>query len=285
MGPAFLHWEMSQSPSMHLALPATLEWPLHFHYKIPVFPVELNGRACFMQLDSGAPHLFLNSNFFSASELTSGSAVMGVAGKVQSQRARVERLAIGDWTMGPFEAMALPEAHLNDFEGGPIAGTIGFRELLHFSWLVDYDAARLHLWRDFEPSAHAVRGQVRCQYRNHLPLVLAEIGGETFQLLLDTGCSDLVFDRAKQERVAGAVGMEGQEELVGAGGQTVAAEQGVLEGMSIGGIGLGEVKTVFSDLAGLQSRIGDFDGVIGHPLLAQVRTVVCWERKRLYFLD
>lgn len=267
-----------------LEIPGYLDLPLHFYHKVPVLPADLDGRSCFLLFDSGAPHLFLNSLFFAPEDLFAGSDVMGASGKVQSQSVRVNSLSMGAWQMGPFEAMAYAAPHWGDFEEGPIAGLLGFRELVHFSWMVDYDASRLHLWRNFKPQDHDLRGEIRIQYQNHAPVFPVEIGGRAFRFLLDTGCSDMVFDKEKQEQIMEAVRDVGKEEMVGAGGLKVEVEHGILDQMRLGELALEDVAVAFSDLSNLQLRLGDFDGILGHPLLSEVRTVVCWERKRLYFL-
>lgn len=209
---------------------------------------------------------------------------MGAAGKVPVFRALVQQLAIGDWHMGPFEAMVLNKSALDDFPLGPLAGSIGFRELIHYAWMVDYEAGKLKLWQNFEADAHEVTASMRCQYYSHLPVVEMQLGEVRLKLLLDTGCSDLVLDEGARAKAEAYLSGLQSGELMGAGGNQSAAELGSVGPLELAGIEIGHSPVTVANLAPLKARLGEFDGIIGYPLLKAVRTVVCWERKRLYFL-
>jgi len=267
-----------------LHLPNSLVIPLVFHHQVPILPTRIDGKECHFVLDTGAPHLFLHQSFFREDQLTVVGEVMGAAGKVKLYQAEVQELEIGAWRMGPLSANVLAKSAMDDFDGGELAGSLGFRELIHYSWLVDYQQKELRLWQKFKPADHDVTGSLRCNYLNHLPAFEATVGDQKLRLLLDTGCSDLVMDRSRLDSLSEWVqGME-KSELVGAGGNKSESLEGHLDHLKVDVHQLDRVPVGFADLSGLKARIGDFDGIIGYPLLSRLGTVVCWERKRFYFL-
>jgi predicted aspartyl protease len=276
---------MDKAFTSSISLPSRLTLPLEFHEDIPFLRGTLDGESCLMLLDSGAPNITLNSASIPKSKLSPAGELMGAAGKLKSFHTRIEELRFGDWKMGPIEVLALDEEILGTAFKQSFHGLIGFRQLIHYDWMVDYKTKELHLWANFHKKEHAVTETLRIRYLNHLPLLQAMVGEHEFHFLLDTGCAGLVMHDARREILDEVVEWGEDDEVQGAGGLKVTASTGVLNSYSVGGIEFRDTTVKVSNLAHLQNRIGPFDGIIGYPLLSQKRTVVSWEQRRLFFLE
>lgn len=183
------------------------------------------------------------------------------------------------------EVKALDETALEEAFKQDYHGLIGFRQLINYSWMVDYTAKKLHLWSSFRKKEHPIAGQIKVRYLNHLPLVKAMIGDHEFNFLLDTGCSGLVIDNNRRDDLDEMVEWGEDDNLQGAGGLKVAVSSGTLKSYTVAEREFRDTSIKLTTFSSLQDRIGHFDGIIGYPMLSKARTVVSWQQKRLFFLE
>ena len=276
---------MSELAANHLVLPRKLVLPLEFYLNLPFLRGELDGRPALLLMDSGAPGITLNAAHLPEDKLQEGGELMGASGKVQSFRTELDELRFGEWRMGPMVVMALDETRLEEAFGVRYDGLIGFRELIHFDWMVDYEAQELHLWSSFRKKDHPVVQAIRVRYLNHLPVVDVTIGGNEYQMLLDTGASGIVFDQNHKDALGSVVEGIEEDELQGAGGKKTAVSGGNLTSFEIGEFKVEDSDIKFTDISPLQKRLGAFDGIFGYSFLSKANVVVSWEQRHLYILE
>ncbi|MEM0997266.1 MAG: retropepsin-like aspartic protease [Bacteroidota bacterium] len=276
---------MNSPFAMQLNLPVRLVLPVDFHFNLPFLLGRLNGRPCRLLLDSGAPSITLNALHLPEERLRESGELMGASGAIKSFLISVDELRFEDWTMGPMEVRAINDEQLEAKLGFRYDGLIGFRQLIHYDWMVDYQRGELHLWATFPKADYPVQEEVRIRYMNHLPVIEVEIAGEKYQLLIDTGSGGMLFDQEKAERIAAVVELGEDDELRGAGGRKLTVSGGQLKEFTLKGIRIADSSISFADISPLVQRLGPFDGIIGYSLLSQVRTVVSWENRHLYLLE
>jgi hypothetical protein len=275
---------MSDLAANRLVLPRKLVLPLEFHLNLPFLRGELDGRPAMLLLDSGAPGITLNAAHLPEEKLQKGGELMGASGTVPSFRAELQELKLGEWRMGPMSVLALNETQLEEAFGVRYDGLIGFRELIYFDWMVDYDAAEFHLWSNFKKNDYEVAHAVRVRYLNHLPVINMTMAGKEYQMLLDTGASGIVFDQEKKDELAAVLEEVQEDELQGAGGKKLIVSGGRLTSFEVSGFVVEDSEIKFTDISALQNRLGSFDGIIGYSLLSKARVVVSWEQRHIYIL-
>ncbi len=258
--------------------------PVEFAEDVPLINGMMNGKPVRFLFDSGAQDTLLNVRYVSPESRSEGSGIRGVSGESPSFYTQMGKLVFGPWEMEMPEVMAVNCEHLEEELNLRIDGIIGFRAMIHFDWMVDYHAKEIHFWDRVDRSTLAIAAKVQCSYRGHLPLFEATIAGNTYKLILDTGASTLVFDAHKRDLVLAEVADLVSEEMASSSPVKIPIETGVLSGFEVGGLQCGACKINFADLSSLRRRLGEFDGIVGFPLMSKYRTIVTWNGGGLILL-
>lgn len=270
---------------IQLSLPTRLTLPVEFYDNKPYMQGIMNGKKCRFMFDSGGQSLVLNANRFDPAGLEEGGGAMGVTGKVTTHNAILEEVRFGDWHIKGREVLVLDLKHLEEEVGTEIDGIVGFKEMINFDWLVDYDNGSLHLWERFPKNDYKILERTRLHFRHHLPIVELKIAGEPYQFFVDTGCAINCIDQNLKEKIGGAVTGLQEEKLSSASPNEIDVLSGTLEGFQVGGLNFGPSKAKYMDLSQMQARFGHFDGITGYPLLKQYKTVQSWSFSSLYFFE
>ena len=267
-------------------LPNRVILPLEFHKETPFLAVEINGESCQMVLDTGAPDVYLNHDRIPSSvqisDITASGS--GASGSFTVHQATLDTLQLGPIAYGPIECHSADYTHLEKGYGAELAGLIGFKQLIYYTWMVDWPRKELHLYADFRPEEHQIDQVISSPYANHLPCFPCQIGDRTYQLLLDTGASTILLDQNLKEEIASFLADLESTDFQGAGSTVIQVDQGKLTKFTVGNRSFADSKITFSDLSGLQKKIGHFDGIIGADLLSKARVAVSWEKGSMYFL-
>jgi hypothetical protein len=250
---------------------------------VPFVWVLLNAERRLFLFDSGAQDTILNSRLLDADQTTEGGGIIGATGNAMSHYTQVPSLQIGDWHILNSELMAIDMAHLEAELKTEIAGLIGFRHLIHFDWMVDYGKKKLHFWSRMNRNDHKIIAKALAHYAHHLPMIDLEIEGHAFRFLVDTGCSVLLLDRRHRALLLPAISGLFEEPMASASPTQVIVETGQLCGFKAADLQFGACKIQITDLSHMQS-IGDFDGVIGYPLLSKYPVIQSWTFHTLYFV-
>jgi hypothetical protein len=258
--------------------------PAEFADNVPLINGHLNGNPVRFLFDSGAQDTLLNARYVSEPPTAEGAGIRGVSGEAPSFYTQMGELVFGPWEIEMPEVMAIDCAHLEEELSLRVDGIIGFRAMIQFDWMVDYDAKEIHFWDRVDRSTLAIAAKVKCSYRSHLPLFEATIAGNTYKLLLDTGASTLVFDASKRDLILAEVTDLVNEEMASSSPIKMPVETGVLSSFEVGGLRCDACKINFADLSSLQQRFGDFDGIVGYPLMCRYRTIVSWNARGLILL-
>lgn len=269
----------------HVTRPKRATFPLEFYDHIPFVRVQLNGEERLFLFDSGAQDFLLNSRYLPEDDSGDVGYALGATGKVAHRYVIVENLEIGEWRFENREALAMDLKHAEDEYGTEIHGIMGFRQLIHFDWMVDYHRKELHLWERFPKTEHTILGKAFAPFKDHLPMVKVSIGGEEFKMLIDTGASMFVMTEENRERVMTHVEEEGTKMMASASPVEAEVGKGTLKGFKIGDLDFGPCEINFMDLSHMQRGMIPFDGIVGYPVLGQYRTVVSWNYHVLYFLE
>ena len=268
-----------------ISLPRRATFPLEFYDRVPFIRVQHQGEEKLFIFDSGAQDIILNSTYLPANDSSDVGYGMGATGTVAHQYVPLGGLRIGDWVIGDREVLSYDMTHIAEEYGTEVHGLMGFRQLIYFDWMVDYEKGELHLWDRFPKSKHELAGKVQANYRDHLPMVKIRIGEEEYKMLIDTGAGMFVMVNENKERVMPHVEDEGTKQMASASPVEQEVGKGVLKGFQIGDLDFGPCEINFMDLSHMQRGFGtDIDGIVGHSVLSQYRTVVCWSYHAMYFL-
>lgn len=267
-----------------ITLPRRFTLDAEFHDDTPFVWGLLNGKRCLFLFDSGAQDFSLNSRYLDQEIVSPGGGVQGVTGAVSSVYTRVDEIAFGDWKITNLELMASDFSHIEEEWGVVLHGIIGFRHLIHYDWMVDYKGGTISFYERMIKSEFNIAGKAKTNYKYHLPVVDIEIGGNGYRFLVDTGAAVVVFDQDKKDQVIDEVSGLHARKMSSASPEEADIERGTLSNFKVGELEFGSHTIDFMDLTGMKARFGDFDGIIGYPLLSKYRTIVSWTFRGLLFL-
>ena len=272
---------MSQLPRITLPRQFTLQ--AEFHASIPFVMGEWNGKTCRFLFDSGGQDLTLNSRYLDPATVEEGQGAQGATGHTPSVHTLVESIRFGEWSMENLELMAIDSRHLEDEFGIEIHGILGFRHMIHYDWMVDYRQGEITFWDRVRKETIDILHRERVQYRHHLPSLMLEIGGHSLRFLVDTGCEEVLIDQQWRETLSDCVEEMAADQMSSASPIVFDVEKGTISGFRLGDLEFGPNKVTFSDLSHMKS-LGEFDGIIGYPLLSKYRVVQSWSVSAFYFL-
>jgi Aspartyl protease len=271
-------------PHSEVSSPSFFILEAEFHDSIPCIWGILDGERRRFLFDSGAQQAVLNARYFRDKQMSQGGNAMGVTGEFGIHYTTIDDLAFGEWRFRGLEMMVMEMEHLEAEFGVEVHGLIGFKQMIHFDWMVDYQLKQIHFWSRMHKADFNILSRVKARYSHHVPIIDLEIQGHAFRFLVDTGASMVLFDAQKRELVIDAVTEIVSEPMASSSPVQVTVESGTLSGFTVNGIPYGASNIKFADLSILQRQIGDFDGVIGYPLLSQYPTVVSWNFHALFVL-
>lgn len=269
----------------NVSMPQRAVYPLEFYDDVPFIVGQLKGEEKRFILDSGAQDLVLNTRYLPKKDLPEGDGVFGATGVVKTFYTRLGELHFGDWKFGDREVIANDMEHLEKEYGVEIHGIVGFRQLIHFDWMVDYDKAELHLWDRFPKNEHEILGKTRIVFHDHLPMLDVQVGEHTCKMLLDTGAAMFAYAESQKHKVEANVDLEGTKQMASAAPDEATVIKGTLKSFKIKELDFGPSEINYMDLEHLRKRLGDFDGIVGYPILSQYRTVVSWNNHGMLFME
>ena len=242
-------------PVIHI--PESVVCPLETHGGLPFVKAMVNGSEGLFLIDSGSPRLKLNHSFL--------KNTLQVPVNPQEHTMQIDRFAIGEWTADQLTIALFDGTSLEEQFGIELAGVMGFREWIHFNWIIDLPEKTLQLARKFQLNDEKLIGKARGRYVGHLPVFPVEIGSETYQVGIVTGFAGLAFDQGLKEQLA--------PHLL----DPSATDSGsTLKYFSIAGRTLLKTPVIFADLGESDLPKGGYDAIIGTPLLAQGKVLLHW---------
>ena len=251
-------------PVIHI--PESIQCPLEIHRGLPFLKAKVNGLEGLFLLDSGTATLELSQDFLPQQATNS---------KAKKKRSIcVDEFALEEYRITQVEVSLFNGADLENSFGVKCAGIIGFRELVHFNWVIDLPMRTISFLRKLPLESEEVTAKIRGRYRNHLPIFPVQIGSETYQLGITTGFPGLAFDKRLRKQLTPHL-LESPRHQ----------KSHTLKYLSFEGHTFLKTNMLFGDLSELDLPQGGYDGIIGTPLLEQGPVILDWNRRLLAFLN
>lgn len=266
--------------------PYEAKFPIFIYDKRPFLEGVLNGEKRMFLLDSGCQDILLNTRYIDPDKAVGNGQATGLTGTAKLVYTPLGKLSFGNgWDFESDEVCAVDMTHLEEEDFGiEVHGMIGFRQLVHYDWLIDYKKKELYLWSRFPKNDFEIIAKMRCSYQNHLPIIDVLIAGQTFQLLVDTGCDFIVIDEKKKHLIESEVVFSGVEQIASASADKADMDAGKIDSFQVAGLDFSTSDIKFTNIERIVGAYGGCDGIIGYDLLRQYPIVQSWSVKAFYFL-
>ena len=238
---------------------------------IILVPAAVNDEQGYLAFDTGAMQTALHQKHFPGLQgktLEIAKFNDGVKSDTATETT-IRSLTFAGVTIIDHPAMLMDLSYVEDslaaFEPGLcLLGTMGIDIIRDFSVLLDYGQQKIIL----NPACGLERSTRIPLRMEALPVVDADIDGESHRFVLDTGANTCLLDAALQGRLP-VQPMEGAPNVV------------QLAAISLRERSYHNVVSVFGDLTAIQKKV-PVDGVIGYAVLSPQRSYLDFANQALY---
>ena len=267
--------------------------PMEIRENLIVVTAKLNGVERKFILDSGAPTLYLNSQYFSKDTIHSMSDAQSVNSSISGQDVvRIDAFDFCGIQVQDEDFLMSDLSHL--LQGEEIYGLIGYQIIKDYDWLFDYEHKTLTLIKPERTAAYIGQIQsVTCEVplqltseTSHIPFVQGMIGGRVLSLGIDSGAAGNLLDASLFDKLGNDLTGVTVTDLRGASKDVVEVKQATVKCLTIGGKQFQNIVTSFSDISHLNSRWENkIDGLIGYEILSRQKTLVSVHSKKVVFIQ
>ncbi len=233
-------------------------------------------------LDTGAPHLVLNTTYFRDYPTTehhdeNQTSINGTTPTVV--RTVVKELLFGSLDYYRLDADLVDLGHIENSKGIKILGLLGMELFKQCEMIIDYERNLIYLHRIARKQAskykHAMLKDT-ADYRT-IPIdiidsriiVTSYMAGKKLKLVIDCAAESNLLDSRLPNRIFEQVTITRKVKLTGANNRKVDALYGSLQNMTIGNQDLGKLPVLITNLEGTCfSYAGCVDGVLGFDFLS-----------------
>ena len=267
--------------------------PMEIRENLIVVTAKLNGVERKFILDSGAPTLYLNSQYFSKDTIHSMSDAQSVNTSISGQDVvRIDAFDFCGIQVQDEDFLMSDLSHLLKDE--EIYGLIGYQVIKDYDWLFDYANKTLTLIKpdkttdyisELQHTTYEIPLQMTSE-TSHIPFVKGKIGTKEVSLGIDCGASVNLLDVTLLDKLKNNLANITTTKLTGASKQEANVQSATVKSLTIGNALFENVSTVFNDMSHLNSRRENkIDGLIGYEIFSHQKVLVSVQNKKLIFIE
>lgn len=293
---AIFHSRVISSPEkIETTTPNIVVVPFRLSGGLIIIKAEINGEQGDFILDSGAPFLVLNQQYFP--NLGSQNGSQQIQSFTGGGEARIAFIRQFMWAQRLEESLRCNVANLSHLESKDrpkILGLIGFELFRSVELFIDYEEKRLVVYKldengeaierdaDYSQPQHEIEFEVI----GHACIVNGNIAGQKMRFAIDTGAELNALNKSAPDKVLVDFTRLRELQLRGAAGADVPTWFGRVNSMKIGEVEYPGLPMLLVDIQNARSTFGTpIDGFLGTPFLRMYRTVINFKKRRLYVWD
>ncbi|HEX2606737.1 MAG TPA: retropepsin-like aspartic protease [Flavisolibacter sp.] len=246
-------------------------------------------------LDSGAPHLVLNLTYFRDYVTTTTDAEQsGITGSGPPVvKTTVKAFSFGSLNFSKLEADLVGLGHIENTKGIRILGLLGMELFRQCEMIIDYEKNLIYLHRIGRKEASVYKHELlndTAAYRT-FPIDLTDnriiattmMAGKKLKLIIDCAAESNVLDSRLPNKIFDQVTITRRVTLTGAGNKKVDALYGDLQNMQIGGLDIGTLPVLITNLENTCISYGGcIDGILGFDFLSLHKIGFNFVNRKMY---
>lgn len=255
-----------------------VRWPFRFVGNLMLIEVKVDTVMGEFILDTGAPHLVLNTTYFRNYPRFGEVLAAGITGSAGvGSQTRVSRLELGDLYFEDVDADMVSLGHLETQRGTRILGLFGINLLARLELFVDFENGSLEfrkLNRQGDPivSSTGVSDStglsIKLSGNSRLAIVSGEIAGKELRFCLDTGAESNVLHSLLSNKVMQQVKLLRTTLVSGSGSNSADALLGRISSLSVQEQPYPSLAATVMNLNNLREMYQDpIDGILGMDFL------------------
>lgn len=241
-------------------------------------------------LDSGAPHLILNTNYFEGHKTK--RTVGGITGG--NTNLELYDMTYFSWDAEEVKDVQVEAINLSHIEASKqtkVLGLLGFDVFKSFEIILDFTEQKLTLYKldkkgnhlEADNNAKKPAHSFDIQVTNKVILLKTSINDKKLTFSIDTGAENNVIDNRLPKKVFTNFKVMRRAVLKGTGNKKVEVLVGFLKEMKVGELSYENMRTVLSSLQDMSNSYGvKIQGMLGYQFLSKYKTGFNFKQKKMY---
>lgn len=257
---------------------SSLTLPLKRAGNLILLEVMVDGIRGNFILDTGAPHLVLNTTYFRKLNTYGEVYAAGITGRAeQGEQVRVDSLDFGGILFRNVDADRINLGHLEEKKGVRILGLLGLNIFKYLELQINMRENTVSIYRLnrngglIEPdSLHQVvpAHTLELESESGLLILNARINNKKIRFYLDTGAESCILHSGASKKVFESFALKSTVKLNGSGGKTIEVATGYLSNIQLGFLRLRRIPVTVANLNGLSGLYQThIDGMLGYEFL------------------
>lgn len=243
-------------------------------------------------VDTGSERLLLNKDYIRVHASSNSVAALGNTGNVSGKEKHIDSLNIDQLAVRNLLAHIVDLNHIEDKKNTKIMGILGYNVFQNFEVLFDFQNSRIVLSKvdkkgvrlDSIAFYERPYDSVSFELKKHFIVLDAFVNGIKLEVILDSGAELNLIDRKVNKKVLEKFTIIKRINLLGVGKKQVEVLAGTLEDVKCGNQESKSMNTLLTSMDEINTSFGvNVQGVLGYEFLGKRRTLINYQKRKLYF--
>lgn len=301
-----LHWSYATNgigdaiifPKAEIINEYTTRIPFKLVDHLMVIEAEILNKKGHFIIDTGSETLILNQVHFPElyEHQKKNQASSGVLQAIDNPyEKRVKEFALKQFKVHNKEAHVINLSHIETTKKVQILGVIGYNILKDYEIFVDLYLNQItltkvdHLGNTLNKNVYleTIVDSLDFKLKNHTIMVAATINDQKLVFGLDTAAEFNQINKSTNKKALKYFKPTKRLLLTGASNKKVEVLAGKLHRVKLSeAIYFGPMYTILTNLSKMNEAFGtELDGILGYEFFAQKRTIINYQKKKLYFIN
>ncbi len=257
----------------------------------------LNNKGNFI-IDTGSETLILNSGHFPKmyAHQKTFKKTSGVLQSIENTyEKRVKEFVLQSFRLENKNSDVIDLSHIENSKKIKLLGIIGYSILKDYEIFVDMHLNQITLTKvdafgnklDKHVYLEKITDSIHFTLKEHTIVLQGSINGQNVKFGLDTAAEFNQISKSVNKKALKYFIPKKRLKLIGAGNKKIEVLAGKLHRVKLNeSVYFGPMLTVLTNLNKMNEAFGtDLDGILGYEFFAQKRTIINYQKERLYFVD
>jgi len=257
----------------------------------------VDGIAGTFILDTGAPHLVLNEQYFKNAPQLASISGAGITGNIaRIIQSKINVLSLGGIQFENVSTDLIDLTHLEAKKGSTIFGLLGNNLFSHFEVVIDYSQNNIILYylnkkgtkleQDSLATLIDLQTKIPLEINQKVILIGGEINGKKLRFCLDTGAETNILSANLSKKIMSEFEVVKILKLAGASDKSTQAVLGNIKSLKIGQKDYANVQAALMNLESLTEVYGTYiDGMLGFEFLSRSKVAINYQNQTLTVWD
>lgn len=297
-----LHAETSSNPILFSNAEIVNEYTTRIPFKLVDHLIVVKAKILDQEgnfiIDTGSEALILNKvhfkNFYEYQKRNQGDS--GVMHAIEnSYETQIKAFALQNLTLENRSSHVVDIAHIEKSKKIKLLGVIGYSILKHYEVFIDMHLNQITLTKvdrfgnklNQKVYLEKITDSLDFKLKNHTIVVNGSVNDQKVKLGLDTAAEFNQINKTINKKALKYFIPKRRLKLSGVGNKKIEVLAGKLHRVKLSEtIYFGPMHTVITNLSKMNEAFGaSLDGILGYEFFAQKRTIINYQKERLYFID